>query len=1621
MSSVLINALLTSAPNYDILFDSLSWPKESWPEKERVEALTAFIEGIGQHLAGTSDHKVVFESAKKQQIVTKIESIIWDQCVPFLLKISKENVTDKNVAFQDSRPRQSTAAACRLLGVCIPHCGDEVVGRLADTVLPALQEDDAEGKLLNVEVAIEVIAVLLPSIILDKQLTQTTLSSALHCIRTFSEAVVSKVTVRLLLTLLNSCKPGERLSSVLQFTLDELFTWHRSDDTAAVTERTLLCLTVLSDHLLPPTDLQAQCQDLSISTSRPDARLERQFWMIVQAGLTHKDMVCRKRSLYLLKRCVAFSEEQGAECPTCPSKEDELLFRWSPKDSQLLREFWEDYALVMETLEENQIHVVRPVLNRIDVLIQTTATDTQASGGACCHPSWLLCVYQRMFDSENKSLMREGVYHLLDLQALRQPAFASAFSQFIVGPFMDVLSESSLFHRAMGQSIGDCPELGVKLTAFLTSFFSSLPSEERGALLLPLIQRLGSRHWCAVPVLFLSQALSCLPRSPLLGGQGLQAIREVLRVTMVTHPVLLRGASQCYLLNSALCLMQVDAVTLDEVFSFLTHFHADESLCRGTPLWKQVAAWLSDNEGNFKPSVEHSALPNKGSIKAHVQSEIHSFLQVPASTGHSERLPDPKEADKLARAVLLCVDMEEERGGGGVLVEELLGPLVDTLGRLSTNAYLPLRKTDKCLQLVLRLFQLGEAPGLPDDRKLPEDTPLLTMKKLVLKVVDSVQEFILRRLCSELQELSDVGRAELYLCVLRQLVRLYGASPQYSSDMQRTYFPKLVQVSLDVLTNTTQQVPSVASQVAQAVAMASLAAACDLLERQAADRRPETTSVLVSLQSYFYCPASSDSQGTLHLGNINQTLLKPTSGQSDAGAQAPVLQDWGRTAAHFVRDQWVCLGFLSRQAGPGQTTALSDQTLRAALKRSVDALTLLPSGLVLPVLAFMSTALAQVALCDENLCVHAVTLGWELVQGLTRNPQEFWPALRGFVGAVFHRSILELEEDQAPELISVLKQISAEMMVLSQAKTGVINVLIEQCCHCWLPAGRHGDEAAIASALRYVHVLTEACVYGPVYRRDVRLILEVQTYVEQLGEECTVNLVVNGDNRDDQTPRVCVLALLSHLDPSRPQHRRLLEELVTRLLQKDKDISKTKTRYYSNSLQHRVKNRVWQTLLLLLPNLQEGFVASLLGDVFAAGFCSNQASVKYLIEWTMIVILQRYPEHMESFWGCFSMDHEKTKTSICTFLSVVVHLDLIVPKLEDKGPQWRRALDVILQWCFSHNFSVRLYALLALKRVWGLAAARAEAERAGDGLGGLAAVVEACLSQAEAMQSTGNANKNWTRIQEHFFFGAFHPTRDYSVETILYTFPSLSELSDDEWIPVWKCEKMAVFFPSPALPLRNPSPDLRLLQPGDWIQQDKGEQDKEERWAEVQKKITPWRLGIQEQEPELQLAPQQRAARLGKAHGALVVVASLIDKPTNLGGLCRTCEIFGASALVLDSLRHVEDKHFQSLSVSSELWLPLLEVKPVELTDFLQLKKSEGYCIVGVEQTANSQSLQDYQFPEKTLLLLGNEREGIPANLLQLLDVCVEIPQQGVIRSLNVHVSAALLVWEYTRQHLQPR
>lgn len=151
----------------------------------------------------------------------------------------------------------------------------------------------------------------------------------------------------------------------------------------------------------------------------------------------------------------------------------------------------------------------------------------------------------------------------------------------------------------------------------------------------------------------------------------------------------------------------------------------------------------------------------------------------------------------------------------------------------------------------------------------------------------------------------------------------------------------------------------------------------------------------------------------------------------------------------------------------------------------------------------------------------------------------------------------------------------------------------------------------------------------------------------------------------------------------------------------------------------------------------------------------------------------------------------------------------------------------------------------------------------------------------------------------------------------------------------------------------------------------------------------------------------------------LIVVASLLGRIPNLAGLARTCEVFKAASLIIADASIIQDKQFQLISVTAEKWIPIQEVPELNLKEFLKAKKREGYSILGLEQTANSIPLNKYSFPRKTVFVLGREKEGIPVDIIHVLDACVEIPQYGVVRSLNVHVSGAIAIWEYTRQHHQ--
>ena len=83
----------------------------------------------------------------------------------------------------------------------------------------------------------------------------------------------------------------------------------------------------------------------------------------------------------------------------------------------------------------------------------------------------------------------------------------------------------------------------------------------------------------------------------------------------------------------------------------------------------------------------------------------------------------------------------------------------------------------------------------------------------------------------------------------------------------------------------------------------------------------------------------------------------------------------------------------------------------------------------------------------------------------------------------------------------------------------------------------------------------------------------------------------------------------------------------------------------------------------------------------------------------------------------------------------------------------------------------------------------------------------------------------------------------------------------------------------------------------------------------------------------------------------------------------------------------------------------------VEAVDNL---RSEGYTVYSVEQVEGSTLLQDLQLEagKKYAVVLGNEVKGVQQEVVDHSDGCIEIPQFGTKHSLNVSVTAGIVIWD---------
>jgi 23S rRNA (guanosine2251-2'-O)-methyltransferase len=150
-----------------------------------------------------------------------------------------------------------------------------------------------------------------------------------------------------------------------------------------------------------------------------------------------------------------------------------------------------------------------------------------------------------------------------------------------------------------------------------------------------------------------------------------------------------------------------------------------------------------------------------------------------------------------------------------------------------------------------------------------------------------------------------------------------------------------------------------------------------------------------------------------------------------------------------------------------------------------------------------------------------------------------------------------------------------------------------------------------------------------------------------------------------------------------------------------------------------------------------------------------------------------------------------------------------------------------------------------------------------------------------------------------------------------------------------------------------------------------------------------------------------------KEHSLIVALDSIHD-PHNVGAILRAAECFGADGVIYSRNRGADiTPTVRKVSAGASELLSLVAVS--NLATALKTLKDHGYWIVTSALSPEATPLNSFDFPNKTVLVLGSEGDGVKDLTKKLSDFEVAIELFGKIDSLNVSQAAAILLSSYRR------
>lgn len=127
----------------------------------------------------------------------------------------------------------------------------------------------------------------------------------------------------------------------------------------------------------------------------------------------------------------------------------------------------------------------------------------------------------------------------------------------------------------------------------------------------------------------------------------------------------------------------------------------------------------------------------------------------------------------------------------------------------------------------------------------------------------------------------------------------------------------------------------------------------------------------------------------------------------------------------------------------------------------------------------------------------------------------------------------------------------------------------------------------------------------------------------------------------------------------------------------------------------------------------------------------------------------------------------------------------------------------------------------------------------------------------------------------------------------------------------------------------------------------------------------------------------------------------------NTSAVMRSCEVFG-----IQQLNVIEERYTKSIdkeiAMGAQKWVDVNRFDSI--SNCISTLKSKGYQIIATSPHENDCDLDDFDITKPSALFFGTERDGLSEEVLQNADGFLKIPMAGFTESLNISVSAAIII-----------